>query len=255
MAVGGPLESVVQRYQMTNPDAQPDPYTLVAEIIGYTFKNTDYLDLALMHSSAQAGKDPSQSNERLEFLGDRVLGLAIAEMLLTRFPNEPEGDIAKRFTGLVRRETLAEIAKDLTWDQFIVVDKGERTGDSLEDSILGDAMEALIAAIHLDGGWGPARDFVARFWTNRLDIVKTPPKDAKTKLQEWVQAQGSGLPMYREIDRHGPSHSPTFKVEVRIDGEAAPVCGSGRSKRAAEQAAAAEMLVSIGVTDGIFPIR
>jgi len=232
-----------------------DGFDQICQTIGYTFQKQELLALALTHSSVKAGRDPAKSNERLEFLGDRVLGLAVAEMLHERFPSEAEGDVAKRFTGLVRQETLAEIANELGWERFIIVDRGERGPNGLEESILADAIEALIAAIHLDGGWNAAKSFIRRYWSDRLDIVKTPTKDAKTRLQEWVQSRGNGLPIYKEVDRHGPAHAPVFTVEVTIDGKEEPVRGLGRSKRIAEQAAATQMLAEIGITEGIFPTR
>lgn len=221
----------------------------VASVIGYAFSDQALLELALTHSSLHGGGGPARSNERLEFLGDRVLGLAVSEMLLDRFPNDDEGDIAKRFAGLVRKETLAEVAKELGWDRFMLVDGGERGAEGhLTDSILADGIEALIAAIHLDGGWDAARAFIARIWSNRLDVVRTPPKDSKTQLQEWVQSKGRSLPRYSEVDRHGPPHAPVFTVEVRVDDET-PARGDGRSKRAAEQAAARRMLAALGLID------
>jgi ribonuclease-3 len=232
------------------PEIAVTPEDVRAEIarrIGYTFRDPALLDLALTHASVHGAAGPGASNERLEFLGDRVLGLAVAEMLLARFPNEAEGDIAKRFAGLVRKETLAEVAEDLDWSRFLVVESGERAARSaLTESILADGVEALIAAVYQDGGWDAARAFVARFWSDRLDTVKSPPKDAKTQLQEWVQSQGGALPRYREVGRHGPSHAPVFTVEAAIDGHP-PVHAEGRSKRAAEQAAAARMLAGLGV--------
>lgn len=209
---------------------------------GHTFRRRDLLALALIHDSA-GGVKASESNERLEFLGDRVLGLAVAEMLLERFPDEAEGDIARRHSALVRKETLVEIAREIDLGPCITAEKSLNTE---EPSVLADALEAVIAAVHLDGGWEAARAFIVRFWAAHLEDLAAagPPRDAKSRLQEWLQARSGELPVYREISRRGPSQAPVFTIEVRAENYAAQ--GEGRSKRAAEQAAAELVLGALG---------
>ncbi|MEK9753784.1 MAG: ribonuclease III [Rhodospirillaceae bacterium] len=209
-------------------------------VLGHAFANPDRLDQALTHSSA-VGERVS-SNERLEFLGDRVLGLVVAEMLYTRFQTEEEGDLGYRFTALVRREALARVAREIGLGRHIRMSEGERdTGGAEKDGVLANACEAVIAAIYLDGGFGPAAGFVRRYWEALLDEAPEPQKDPKTVLQEWAQATGRALPAYNVVDRQGPDHAPVFEVEVQLSGEM-PARGSGNAKRAAEQAAAAAML-------------
>ncbi len=201
------------------------------------------LTTALVHRSA--GGRRRADNERLEFLGDRVLGLAVADLLYHRFADEPEGGLSKRHAALVRRETLAEIAAEWRLASLLRMAPGERaSGGAQNPATLADAVEAIIGAVYEDGGFEPARDLVTRFWAERLGRLERAPRDAKTTLQEWSQAQGLGLPVYREVAREGPPHDPRFVVEVAL-GERAPVRAEGRSKRAAEQDAAAAMLTRV----------
>jgi ribonuclease-3 len=152
------------------------------------------------------------SYERLEFLGDRVLGLIIAKLLFQRFPAEPEGDLARRLAALVRKETLA--------------------GGAENPSVLADACEAVIGALYLDGGLAAAERFVLSYWTPFLEAEDTPPQDAKTALQEWAQGRALPLPAYREVARNGPPHEPHFTVEVRVEGhEPARAQGAAPSGR------------------------
>ena len=195
---------------------------------------------ALTHPSA--ADNTLESYERLEFLGDRVLGLLVAEDLLARFPEEREGDIARRHTALVRRETAAEIGAALDLGSYIDLSKGENdAGTGGKPAILGNALEAVLAALYLDGGLTVARAFVRRYWGDRLASPRQPPRDPKTALQEWAQARGLPLPAYRETARTGPAHAPRFTVSVSIEG-AADVVAEGSSKRKAEQTVAAAML-------------
>ena len=209
--------------------------------LGYSFQNSALLQHALTHASATT--DRLQSNERLEFLGDRVLALIIAEMLFETFPNEPEGDLGYRFTALVRRESLARVAQEINLGISIAMSEGEReTGGAAKNGLLANACEAVIAAIYQDGGLIAAQQFVERYWTPLLAEEHHPRKDPKTALQEWAQAKGQSLPRYQTVHRSGPDHQPMFRVEVRI-GESAPATGEGTSKRAAEQAAAEQLLL------------
>ena len=219
-----------------------DGTPVIAEI-DHGFSDPDLLRIALTHRSAAKGKDAlSGGNERLEFLGDRVLGLVVAEMLYTRFCREREGAMAKRFVALVRRETLARVAIQINLGDHIQMAKGERAaGADTNPAILSDCMEAVIAALSLDGGLEPARSFIEKLWTPLLDEANKPPQDAKTQLQEWLQGRGKPLPKYEMIGREGPAHAPIFTIELTTsDGDS--VSAEGKSKREAEQIAAQLML-------------
>ena len=208
--------------------------------LGHKFRNSALLHHALTHASTTT--DRLQSNERLEFLGDRVLGLIIADMLFEMFPHEPEGDLGYRFTALARRESLARVAHEINLGADIALSDGEReTGGTSKDSLLANACEAVIAALYKDGGLLAARQFVERYWTPLLVEEHLPRKDPKTALQEWAQANGHALPQYQTVHQSGPDHQPVFHVEVCV-GNGAPATGNGSSKRAAEQAAAKQLL-------------
>jgi ribonuclease-3 len=219
----------------------------LSERLGYDFKDTQLLALALTHASARPSPKPNEDNERLEFLGDRVLGLSIAELLAQSFPEASEGELARRYNQLVRAETLAEVA--LAWElgQLIVMSGGEaESGGRAKKTILADACEAVLGAIFTDGGYDAARDVVKQFWSSELDSFAEAPPDAKSVLQEWAQGRKLSLPRYIEVTREGPDHAPQFTAEVQIHG-LAPERGHGASKRAAEQAAALAMLLREGV--------
>ncbi|MBM3599370.1 MAG: ribonuclease III [Alphaproteobacteria bacterium] len=213
-----------------------------APVLGHVFLDDDLLRDALTHASAGRG---GPGYERLEFLGDRVLGLVVAELLLGQFPNEREGALAKRHAQLVRRETLVAVARDLGLGRFLIVTRGEDEAGAREhDGVLADALEAAIGAVYLDGGIEPARRFIEMHWRLRLTAEAQPPQDAKTALQEWAQGRGRPLPNYRELARSGPPHAPVFSVEATVAGEM-PEIGEGRSKRMAEQAAAQRLLARL----------
>jgi len=216
--------------------------------IGYRFTDRDLLKRALTHASAGAGQSSAAANyERLEFLGDRVLGLVVAEMLLEAFPEASEGDIAARFNELVRNESCVATALDLDLGSAIVLGGGEKqSGGRTKSTILGDVCEAVIGAIYLDGGLDPAAGFVRANWHERMMRRQAPARDAKTALQEWSQGKGHGTPTYDIVTKTGPDHEPQFEVEVCIDG-IAPGRGAGGARRDAEQAAAAAVLVREGV--------
>ena len=212
----------------------------LTDLLGHSFRNKALLQRALTHPSA--ADDTLDSYERLEFLGDRVLGLIVAEELLARFPDEPEGDIARRHTALVRRETAAEIAAETGLGAHLDVSKGEHdAGTRNNPAVLGDALEALLAALYIDGGLPAARAFIHRHWASHLAATGRPPRDPKTALQEWAQARALPLPAYRETARAGPPHSPSFTISVSVEGNG-EAAAEGSSKRRAEQAAAAAML-------------
>ena len=217
------------------------------ERLGYAFSDRSLVELALTHASARPSLKPNEDNERLEFLGDRVLGLAIAELLTTSFPEASEGELARRFNQLVRAETCAEIA--LRWElgKLILMSGGEaESGGRGKKTILANACEAVLGAIFIDGGYEAARDVVHRFWASELCGLDLAAPDAKSILQEWAQGRRLALPRYVEVAREGPDHKPRFTAEVQIDG-VEPERGHGANKRAAEQAAALAMLLREGV--------
>lgn len=215
--------------------------------IGHDFADPALLKLALTHASARAGERPNDDNERLEFLGDRVLGLAIAELLANSFPKAREGELARWFNHLVRAETCAEIAQEWELGTFILMSGGEAgSGGRGKKTILANACEAVLGAIFADGDYDAARAVIHRFWRAQLDTLELAAPDAKSLLQEWAQGRRLPLPRYLEIAREGPGHAPRFTTEVQIDG-VAPERGTGANKRAAEQAAALAMLLREGV--------
>lgn len=227
-------------------EMSPD-LTALAARLGYAFKNPGLLAQALTHPSAAVV--PGQSYERLEFLGDRVLGLVVADLLLSNFPDEAEGALARRLAQLVRRETLAQVASELDFGRHLILARSERhAGEEANPALLADACEAVIAALYLDGGLAAARAFLEPLWTPLLAADRTPPQDAKTTLQEWAQGRGMPLPEYREVRREGPPHEPVFMVEVTVQGQP-PAAGEGRSKRLAEQEAAGALLRQLGLGD------
>ena len=221
------------------------------ETLGHRFANPDLLIEALTHPSAVRRRGISRRGyERLEFLGDRVLGLVIAELLWRRFPDEAEGEMTRRHTHLVRREALAEVAVAVGLGARLIVSKGEEGAGVRENkSVLADAGEAVIAALYLDGGLDVARSFVETRWENRLSkLGGAAPRDPKTSLQEWVQARGLPLPDYSTVAAEGPAHKRRFTVTVKVEGlENATATASGSSKRGAEIAAAAAALSALGL--------
>jgi ribonuclease III len=220
------------------------------ERIGYTFRNKMMLHEALTHASAAQGQKGHANYERLEFLGDRVLGLAVAEYLYETFPTAPEGDLARRFNNLVKKESCAQVAEELELGPLIKLGDSEAVGGGRrKPTILADCCEALLGAIYLDGGWEPVKTVITTFWSPRAAEAITVPVDAKTALQEWVQGSGeTRLPRYIKVAACGPDHAPSFVYEVRVEG-LEPSRGQGSSRRAAEQAAAAAMLIREGVWD------
>ncbi|MGI9482071.1 MAG: ribonuclease III [Hyphomicrobiales bacterium] len=221
---------------------------LLARRIGYTFKSIELLDRSLTHSSLGSGKTNRKreplirSNERLEFLGDRVLGLVIADWLLENYPDQKEGELAPKLNALVRKETCAQVAQDIELGVYLRLGRGEeRAGGRDKLALLGDAMEALIAAVYCDGGLEHARVMILQLWAPYFDTLGEMPKDAKTALQEWAQGRALPTPEYSEQARSGPDHEPVFVMAVSVDG-LPPEVAQGPSKRAAEQAAAEALL-------------
>lgn len=224
---------------------RPDLEGLAARL-GHRFGRWELLREALTHPSTapELRGGARHGYERLEFLGDRVLGLVVAELLVERFPGEPEGALAKRHTALVRKEALAEAAEAIDLGRHLILSSGEEgSGGRLNQAILADACEAVIAALYLDGGLEPARRFIHQVFGPAVD-TPGPPEDPKTALQEWAQGRGRPLPVYTTLSRSGPDHDPEFEVEVSVVGET-PATGRGSSKRAAAKAAAAALLARL----------
>ncbi|MDR3448432.1 MAG: ribonuclease III [Alphaproteobacteria bacterium] len=243
---------------MATPPTKPDSAAL-AEKLGHKFKEPRLLEDALTHPSL-AGSRPRKRGampyERLEFLGDRVLGLAIAEWLFETFPQADEGEMAKRHAALVNREALRAVAQEIGLGQYVRLARGEDVSGIVPPgtkpdagaarknlATLPDAMEAVIGALYLDGGFDPARAFIHKYWQRDIAVTETPA-DPKTTLQEWAQGQGLPLPVYRVIEHSGPAHAPKFLIEASVKGHP-PVQCQGDSKREAQKAAAAQLLEQV----------
>lgn len=213
--------------------------------LGHVFARPEWLREALTHSSVSPAA--GQNNQRLEFLGDRVLALVISDFLFQEYPGAAEGDLALRLNALVRRETCASVAAEIGLGDFLFLSASETaSGGRGKLAILGDACEAVIGALFLDGGMAPARQFIRQYWIPRQKALVMPSADAKTALQEWSQARQMGIPGYRVIRREGPDHAPLFMVEASLPGYA-PASASGPSKRDAERAAAALLLHQVSM--------
>ncbi len=215
-------------------------------LLGYTFKDKSLLAEALTHASARASHG-GHDNERLEFLGDRVLGLSIAALLYSQLPEAREVEFARHYNALVCKGCCAEVANALELGPRLIMAPSEaRTGGRKKDVILADACEALLGAIHVDGGFAAAEAAVRKLWGPYLTTAATPAPDAKTALQEYAQSQRRGLPEYRETGRSGADHAPSFTVQVTVNG-LSPALGEGTSLKKAQQAAAEALLVREGV--------
>ncbi len=211
--------------------------------IGHDFATPEYLIRALTHGSVSSETRPD--NQRLEFLGDRVLGMVMAEALFLGDPTASEGQMAPRFNALVRKEACADVARQIDLGAVLKLGRSETlSGGRRKLALLGDAMEAVIAAVYLDAGFDVARAMVLRLWGDRVTNVEDDARDAKTALQEWAQARKLAPPDYVEVAREGPDHAPVFTIEARLKG-----LGTGRasadSKRKAQQAAAARLLAQV----------
>ncbi len=228
--------------------SQSDNLKRLEATLGYGFKNRALIEQALTHASVRGDGRDRTDNERLEFIGDRVLALAIAAELYARHPKAREGELARTFNRLVRGETCAAVARAIALGSCLILSESEAdNGGRDKDTILADAMEAVLAAIYLEAGFEAAREIVLNLWSDRLEGVPTKcTTDAKSALQEWAQGQGLPLPCYTERSRTGPDHAPRFIARVTID-ECLKAEGEGTSKRQAEQAAATAMLKAQGV--------
>jgi ribonuclease III len=226
--------------------ARADSIAVVEDRLGYRFKDRRLLREALTHGSMIGHeRRRRRTNERLEFLGDRVVGLAVAELLIDRYPREPEGALTPRLSALVSEPALAEVARELGLGGWLeLAPSEEEAGGRERPAILADAFEALIGAAYLDGGWEDAAGIVRRVVGPRLETMAVPPRDAKSRLQEWTQSRGLGLPAYRVTSTSGPPHAPIFEIAVSL-ADRATATATGSSKRAAEQAAAARLLARL----------
>ncbi|NCT41254.1 MAG: ribonuclease III [Alphaproteobacteria bacterium] len=185
------------------------------EKIGHTFTNINLLEVAFTHSSTGA----KHNYERLEFLGDRVLGLAVSETLYEKFPNEPEGHLAKRLSALVQGSFLAIIAREMQLGQYIIFSDAESAcGGAENDNILADVFESMIGALYLDSDYETCRALIRKLWADRFDTMKKPPQHPKTKLQEWAQSKNLPLPRYEIAAQSGPDHAPIFDIKLTIEG-------------------------------------
>ncbi len=211
--------------------------------LGYDFKSPQLFLASLTHSSTNTTK--KFDNQRLEFLGDRVLALIIAEALFKEDKTAREGELAPQLNVLVRKETCAEVASNIGIGSALIIGRSEMiSGGRSKTAILGDAMEAVIAAIYLDGGLEQARRCVLKIWADQLDKAANNSVESKSYLQEWAQGRGMAPPCYKELSRHGPDHAPLFCVEVRLaNGSSAK--GEGNTKRSAEQEAATNLLIEL----------
>jgi ribonuclease-3 len=219
------------------------PFQTLEKKLGYRFSDQDLLRNALTHKSAPVTTgNPALSYQRLEFLGDRVLGLIIADALFDMFPDAEEGELAKRYNRLVRAETCQAVADELQLGACAILGESEaRSGGRKKKSLLADLCESLLAALYLDGGYDVAKTFVLRFWQEHLNNWDESLRDPKTTLQEWAHQQGYDSPLYETLAREGPDHAPVFTIAVHV-GPHAPVRATGASKRDAQQKAASLFL-------------
>ena len=238
----------MSRIQSRSPNAREKAIATLQARLGYRFEQPDLLELALTHASVAEGARKQADNERLEFLGDRVLGLMIAEALMDALPEASEGELSRRFHSLVSREACAEVARQLDLGPALRLAAGEtKSGGRSNPTILGDACEALIAAVYIDGGYDAAVRCFGPLWLAALsDSADAWRANPKSFLQEWAVANGKSPPVYQLIDRKGPDHAPIFTIEVVIDGLVSQ-SASGRSRQEAEKAAALGLIEREGL--------
>jgi ribonuclease III len=243
-----PLRRQPQR--RTGAGAAPLGTADLETALGYRFREPGRLEEALTHSSMSGARGKRvRTYERLEFLGDRVLGLIVAHLLIERFPEDAEGALTQRQVAMVRRESLAAVAAGLDLGRWVRTSPSEAgAAAKRRPGMLADCCEAVIGAIYLDGGFSAAQDFVTRHWTPLIETVQTPPRDAKMALQEWAHSQALEPPAYNVVATMGPAHATTFTVEVTLAGRPSQLA-SAATKRAAERAAAAMMLERIAFDD------
>ncbi len=245
MAARGALGPPDEGRQLS-PSPADARLALAQDLLGYRFRRPELLAEALTHRSASHGRLRTRgtgSNERLEFLGDRVLGLLMAEWLIERFPNEQEGKLGLRFADLVSREALTEIGARIGYARAVTLGAPSAASEAAGANLVADALEAALGALYLDSGIDEARRFVRRAWEDRIAAQLLPPEDPKTILQMWLQGRGKPLPLYEVVASEGPSHSPIFTISVT--GADHTGVGTAGTKRAAERAAAAALLAQL----------
>lgn len=221
---------------MTSP--KQDQEKKIEKIFGIKINNPDLLRQALTHSSSRE----DENYERMEFLGDRVLALCVADLLYQKFPEENEGDLAKRHAALVSGDVLADIAREIDLSKLVILSDAERkAGGENNNSILADCVESCLGALYLDQGYERCAQVLENLYGQRMLICKDPPQDPKTRLQEWAQGQGYDLPAYKMIKKSGPDHAPEFTIHLTLPGLSA-ITATGGSKREAEKKAAEKML-------------
>lgn len=214
------------------------PYDKVEKVIGYKFQDRHLLERALTHSST----GDEYNYQRLEFLGDRVVGLVIADALFKKFRSENEGGLAKRHTALVQGSTLAVLGQVHGFNEFILFSDAEKdAGGHKNENIIGDVVESLLGAIYIDGGYEAAQEVILRLWGDNIETLEKAPQDPKTELQEWVQARQLPLPEYKIISKDGPDHAPMFTVQLTVRG-CDPITDQGPSRRQTEKTVARKML-------------
>ncbi len=218
-----------------------DQLQILQNSLDYKFKNVWLLERALTHSSTGA----EANYERLEFLGDRVVGLVIAHILWETYPDEAEGDLAKRHAALVQGKMLAKIAQLIKLGDAMQLSDAERaSGGAKNENILADGIEGIIGALYIDGGLDPCTKVIKRLWGNSIHFMKEPPQDPKTALQEWAQGRALPLPSYEVVSKDGPDHAPIFEIQVTVEGYPPGKC-KGPSRREAEKEAAAILLAHL----------
>ena len=211
-------------------------------VINYIFKNKDLLKKSLTHKSS----DSYENNEKLEFLGDRVLGLVISKKIYLLYPNEREGDLDKRFAFLVNKKTCLKIGKNLKLNKYLILGNTYKKKNWIEDKIIADACESLIGAIYIDGGFVSVEKFILKLWSSEIKKTFKTQIDSKTKLQEYSLKTFKKLPIYKTLKSYGPRHNLTYRVEVRIE-NSDQFAGNGKSIKMAQQNAAKKLLLSIGI--------
>jgi len=219
---------------------------ILCDTLGHNFNSPEILLQALTHPSISAAKSLT-SYERLEFLGDRVLGLVMAEYVFKKFPKESEGVLSRRHANLVRRETLVKVAQAIHLNRYVHLTPAEqRTGGRKKPSVLANCCEAIIGALYIDAGLEIASHFIIKYWTPLIEDSDTSLKDAKSILQEWAQGQGKPIPTYTVLEVAGTDHNPCFTIQVKVK-DSKPAQGQGASKREATQAAAKALLTKLAI--------
>ena len=222
------------------PDSQ-NKIKQLQDVIVYQFKDVHWLERALTHSST----NDDYNYQRLEFLGDRVLGLVIADALFTEFKEENEGGLAKRHTALVQGLTCTLIGQSINLGDYIIFSESERlSGGNSNENIIGDVMESVLGAVYIDGGYKAVQKIILTLWGDNIKTLKKAPQDPKTELQEWVQARDFDLPDYKIVDRTGPDHAPVFTIELHVKNQTT-IIAQGASRRQTEKEAARLMLKQI----------